>query len=39
MVKLALGSKAKLSIIPIEDALSLGSEAKMNRPSKRLNNW
>jgi len=39
MVKLAIGSRAKLSIIPIQDVLSLGSEARINHPSRQLNNW
>jgi 4-alpha-glucanotransferase len=38
-VKLALSSKVALSIIPLQDILSLGSEARMNNPSSALNNW
>jgi 4-alpha-glucanotransferase len=39
MVKLALKSKAKLCIIPIQDVLSLGEEARINVPSCAVGNW
>jgi 4-alpha-glucanotransferase len=39
MVKLALKSKAKLCIIPIQDVLSLGEEARINVPSCAMGNW
>lgn len=39
MVKLALKSKAKLCILPIQDVLNLGAEARINRPSRPLGNW
>ncbi len=39
VVKLALGSVADLSIVPLQDILSLGSEARMNIPGKSLCNW
>ncbi len=39
MVKLAQSSVAKLSIIPFQDVLSLGSKARMNNPSKSSGNW
>ncbi len=38
-VKLALASKAKLSLIPIQDVLALGTEARVNCPSRRRHNW
>jgi len=38
-IKLALNSKSNLCIIPIQDILGLGSEARMNRPSVRFHNW
>jgi len=39
VVKLALTSVADLSIVPLQDILSLGSEARMNIPSKSFCNW
>jgi len=39
MVKLALSSLAKLSIVPVQDVLGLGAEARMNRPSNAFGNW
>ena len=39
MVKLALSSQAKLSILPVQDALGLGKDARMNRPSSAFGNW
>jgi len=39
MVKLALKSKAKLCILPIQDVLSLGEEARINTPSRPMGNW
>ena len=36
---LALDSGARLSIIPVQDVLSLGSSARMNRPSSAEGNW
>jgi 4-alpha-glucanotransferase len=38
-IRLALNSKARLSIIPTQDVLSLGSTARMNRPSFAEGNW
>lgn len=38
-IKLALTSRAALRIIPIQDALSLGSRARMNNPARQTNNW
>ncbi len=39
LIKLALASKAKLSVIPFQDVLSLGSETRMNRPAQEKGNW
>lgn len=38
-IRLALESKANLSIIPLQDVLGLGSEARMNHPASQLHNW
>jgi len=38
-VRLALTSAAFLSIVPIQDILALGTEARMNRPGHQFNNW
>jgi 4-alpha-glucanotransferase len=39
LIRLALNSAASLSIIPTQDVLSLGSDARMNRPSSAKGNW
>jgi 4-alpha-glucanotransferase len=39
IVKLALKSSAKLCIIPVQDVLSLGAEARINMPSCATGNW
>ena len=38
-IRLALMSKAKLAIIPMQDYLGLGSEARINQPATLGNNW
>ncbi len=38
-IELAQRSKAKISIIPFQDILGLGEEAKMNKPSSESGNW
>jgi 4-alpha-glucanotransferase len=38
-VRLALASKANLSIVPLQDVLGLGSGARMNKPATRRGNW
>lgn len=38
-IKAALKSAANLSVIPIQDYLHLGSEARINTPSTDVNNW
>lgn len=39
MIKLALLSKANTSIVPIQDIMGLGSEARMNLPGRPGGNW
>ena len=39
MVRTAATSVAGWSIIPVQDVLSLGSEARMNNPAKSEGNW
>jgi len=38
-IKLALASPAFLSIVPVQDVLALGAEARMNQPYHQFNNW
>lgn len=38
-VKLAMSSVADTAIIPMQDILGLGADAKMNRPSTKSGNW
>lgn len=39
VIKLALSSVAGLSIVPLQDVLGLGAEARMNNPSNPSGNW
>jgi 4-alpha-glucanotransferase len=39
MIRLAMSSKADLVIIPVQDVLGLGGQARMNRPAKAMGNW
>ena len=39
MIRLAYGSVAELAVIPLQDVLGLGSEARMNVPSEPEGNW
>lgn len=39
MIRLALSSVANTAIVPVQDVLGLGSEARMNRPGTVGNNW
>jgi len=39
LLELALGSRASLVVIPVQDVLRLGSEARMNRPGTTEGNW
>jgi 4-alpha-glucanotransferase len=38
-IRMALSSVADMAIVPLQDVLSLGSEARMNRPGKTSGNW
>jgi len=38
-IRAALTSVANLAVIPVQDVLGLGSEARMNVPSKTAGNW
>jgi len=39
LIRLAYSSVADLAIIPLQDILGLGSEARMNRPGNASGNW
>jgi 4-alpha-glucanotransferase len=39
LIRLALNSIATLAIIPLQDILGLGSEARMNTPAQTQGNW
>ncbi len=39
MIRAALGSVAELAILPLQDLLALGSEARMNTPGTTSGNW
>ncbi len=39
MVRLAMMSVANTSILPMQDLLGLGDEARMNRPAQKQGNW
>ena len=39
LIELAYGSRAALAIVSAQDVLSLGSEARMNRPGLTKGNW
>ncbi|MFN8559076.1 MAG: 4-alpha-glucanotransferase [Dehalococcoidia bacterium] len=39
LIRAALGSVAETAIIPVQDVLSLGSEARMNLPGRPTGNW
>jgi 4-alpha-glucanotransferase len=39
LIRLAWKSPAALAVTPLQDLLSLGSEARMNRPGKADGNW
>ncbi len=39
LVELALSSRAALAVVPVQDVLGLGSEARMNRPGELEGNW
>jgi 4-alpha-glucanotransferase len=39
LIELAYSSRAELAIVPAQDVLGLGSEARMNRPGRTGGNW
>ena len=39
MIRLAYASVAALAVVPLQDVLQLGSEARMNVPSRPTGNW
>jgi len=39
MIRLALASVANTAVVPVQDVLGLGSEARMNRPGSATGNW
>ena len=39
VIRLVLSSVAGTAIVPMQDALGLGSEARMNTPASTENNW
>ena len=39
MIELALGSRARLAVLPLQDVLGLGSKARMNVPGRARGNW
>jgi 4-alpha-glucanotransferase len=39
MIRLAMASVARVAIIPMQDLLGLGAEARMNRPARHKGNW
>jgi 4-alpha-glucanotransferase len=39
LIAIAMSSRAELAIVPMQDVLSLGSEARMNHPGRVHGNW
>jgi 4-alpha-glucanotransferase len=39
LVRAALGSVGRLAVIPMQDILGLGSEARLNKPGTVERNW
>ena len=39
MIRSAYGSVADLAVVPLQDILGLGSEARMNTPGRAAGNW
>jgi 4-alpha-glucanotransferase len=39
MIRLAMSSIAESAVVPLQDVLGLGSDARMNIPGKGLGNW
>ncbi|WP_461208552.1 4-alpha-glucanotransferase [Desulfocurvus sp. DL9XJH121] len=39
MIRLCMSSPAQLAVVPVQDLLGLGPEARMNRPGNLAGNW
>jgi len=39
LVRLAYASVAAMAVVPLQDLMKLGAEARMNYPSRALGNW
>ncbi|MBI6545620.1 MAG: 4-alpha-glucanotransferase [Cyanobacteria bacterium NC_groundwater_1444_Ag_S-0.65um_54_12] len=39
LIRLAMGSVADMAIVPLQDILSCGTEARMNMPGRAAGNW
>jgi 4-alpha-glucanotransferase len=39
LIQRALSSRAAVAMVPLQDVLGLGNEARMNRPGERYGNW
>jgi 4-alpha-glucanotransferase len=39
MIRLAFSSRARLAVVPLQDVLGLGNEARINLPGTSENNW
>ncbi len=39
LIRLAMGSVADTAVIPLQDILGLGADARMNRPARSKGNW
>jgi 4-alpha-glucanotransferase len=39
LIRLALASRARVAILPVQDVLGLGNEARMNTPGRKRGNW
>lgn len=39
LIELAYSSRAELAVVPAQDVIGLGSEARMNRPGRTGGNW
>jgi 4-alpha-glucanotransferase len=39
LIRIAMSSRARLAIVPLQDVLGLGSEARMNHPGQPYGNW
>jgi 4-alpha-glucanotransferase len=39
LIKLAMSSVANLAVVPVQDVLGLGQQARMNHPARTKGNW